>query len=154
MIAPSPNFCERPPEMTRQEFQTLRDLQGKRIAADIIFKPASYGSSNLVFENVVVENEPGWDIIVNGTFKPGIPTITYNFYVRSEGPICRVCVNGTHHSPGGRTHKHELRHEADTRQNLPTVIARPDLEGLSPREIWVKLMADANIQHTGTFFDP
>ena len=140
--------------MTRQEFQTLRDLPGKRIASDIVFKPASSGSSNLIFENVAVENEHGWDVIVNGTFKPGIPTVTYNFYVRSEGPICRVCVNGTSHAPGGRTHKHELRQESDQRQNLPTVIARPDLQGLSPKEIWDRLLDEAKIEHTGNFTNP
>lgn len=140
--------------MTRTEFHALRDLPGKVISADIVFRSASSNGGSLTFENVPVENDAGWDVIVNGTFKPEVPTIVYNFYIRSEGPICRVCVNGLHHAPGGRTHKHELRSETDQRTNLPTVLARPDLEKLTPREVWELLMGDAKITHTGKFIDP
>lgn len=140
--------------MTRTEFHALRDLPGKTINADIVFRPVASNGGNLTFDNIPVENEGGWPVIVNGTYKPDIPTITYNFYIRSEGPICRVCVNGVYHDPGGRTHKHELRSEEDQRTNLPTVINRPDLDGLSPREIWEMLMRDARINHTGKFIDP
>ena len=140
--------------MTRLEFHALRDLPDKRITADIAFKTSAATGSNLTFDNVAVENSLGVEVIMNGTFKPGIPTVTYNFYVRSQGPICRVCVNGTFHGEGGRTHKHELRDEADQRLNLPTVLPRPELENLSPREVWNKLMQDAKIVHTGIFIDP
>lgn len=142
--------------MTRPEFHALRDLPGKRITDDIIFRASASNGGNLTFENIPVENELGWDVIVNGTFKPDIPTVIYNFYVRSEGPICRICVNGNSHKPGGRTHKHELRQASDQRAgvNLPTVIARPELENLSPRKVWDILLKEANITHTGTFTDP
>ena len=140
--------------MNRVEFHALRDLPDKKITADIVFAKCSANSSSFTFDNIPVENALNWDVIMNGTFKPEVPTVTYNFYVRSQGPICRMCVNGTHHGNGGRTHKHELREESDQRLNLPTVFARPEYVELTPREVWCKLLAEAKIVHTGIFIDP
>jgi len=140
--------------MTREEFQALRDLPDKRITDDIVFTTTASNSSNLTFDNVRVENALGVDVIVNGTFKPSIPTTIFNFYIRGQGPICRVCVNGNIHDPVGRTHKHELRREEDQRTNLPTAFARADLENLSPKQVWDILLKDANITHTGKFIEP
>jgi hypothetical protein len=141
--------------MTRAEFELLRNLPDKRIVADIVFQQSKATSPNLAFENVPVENALGLEVLLNGTFKPGLPSVTYNFHIKSAGgPVCRVCVNGTTHGNAGRTHKHDLRHESDPRNNLPTAAPRPDLENKTAREVWATLMAQANIQHTGTFTDP
>jgi hypothetical protein len=141
--------------MTRSEFEQLRDLPGKRITADIVFQRSRVTSPNLTFENVVVENSLNWEVLLNGTFKPDLPSVTYNFYIKSVGgAICRVCVNGMSHLNAGRTHKHDLQHESDPRNNLPVAVSRPDLVGKTAREVWAMLMQQANIQHTGGFIDP
>lgn len=92
-------------------------------------------------------------MIVNGLWKRNVPTVIFNFYIRAQGPICRICVNGQMHD-GFRTHKHELMKEEDQRTNLPSVVARPDLENLSPKQVWDILMINANITHTGQFHEP
>jgi hypothetical protein len=102
-----------------------------------------------------VENALNYDLVLNGTYKPDIPAITFNFVLRGVGPVCRVCVNGTLHPPAGRTHKHDLRKESDPRNNLPTAVARPDLENRATvKEVWDILLQQANITHTGTFNEP
>jgi hypothetical protein len=140
--------------MNRQEFEQLRDLPGKRITADIEFIANKSASPNLTFDSIRVENELGLDVFVNGTYKPGIPAFTFNFRVGQLGPICRVSVNNMHHKGIGRTHKNDLQDEADPRLNLPTAIARPDLEGKSVEEVWRILCRQALIEHSGKFIVP
>jgi hypothetical protein len=112
--------------MTRAEFELLRNLPGKRIVAKIEFLQSNQLRPNLTFENVKVENELAMDVVLNGTFKPDLPSVTYNFHVNSAGgPVCRVCVNGAVHPGAGRTHKHELRQERDPSRNLPAAVPAP-----------------------------
>src|SRR6266480_5550381 len=140
--------------MTKMEFEQLRDLSGKRITQDIRFASSPEVSPNLVFDHIRVDNSLNYDVLLNGTFKPGIPSVTFNFVIRGTGPICLICVNGTIHGSVGRTHKHALTDASDSRLNLPTAIARPDLENKLPREVWQILCDQVLIEHTGTFFDP
>jgi hypothetical protein len=137
----------------RREFELLRDLPGKRIAEDIRFVVTQSTSPNLTFSNVEVENNRGIVLRLNGTYKPGIPSISFNF-TTPEGPICRLDVNSTIHKTAGRTHKHDLRDDADPRQNLPHADAAPDFANLTPPEVWKLLCDRANIEHDGTFHDP
>jgi hypothetical protein len=140
--------------MNRQEFEHLRDLPGKRVTADIVWTSPPGGRPNLVFDQVVLENSAEWDVVLNGTYKPGIPSVTFNFVLRGIGAICRVDVNSTVHGDAGRTHKHDLRDETDPRANLPHAAARPDLTDKSAREVWLDLCQRAKIKHTGIFNDP
>ena len=140
--------------MNRQGFEKLRDSPDKTISADIVFEKKKETVPDLVFEQIRVENSLGMDIVLNGTYKPSIPAVTFNFVLRGVGPICRLCVNGTIHKDVGRTHKHELIREDDPRLNLPTAVARPDLAGKSVKETWEILCQQANIIHTGKFKDP
>jgi len=141
--------------MNRREFEWLRDLVDKRITMDIRFETHKDASPNLIFDNIVVENSSGWRILLNGTYKPHIPSITLNFVVGDAGgPICRVDVNGTIHGKAGRTHKHDLQREEDPRLNLPYAVARPDLDRKSPQEVWEIVCQQAKINHTGKFYPP
>ncbi len=140
--------------MTRQDFEKLRDLPNKEITSDIAFEKKKETTPNLVFDQVPLDNSLGVDIVLNGTYKPAIPSVTFNFVLRGVGPICRLCVNGTFHKNIGRTHKHELVRDDDPRLNLPIAIAQPDLDGKSMKEIWATLCRQANIIHTGKFIDP
>ena len=140
--------------MNRQEFELLRTLPGKVIAANIEWTSPRDAKPNLIFELVPVQNSLEWDVVVNGTYKPDVPSVSYNFVLRGVGPICRLDINGTVHHPAGRNHKHDLRRDTDPRNNLPSAFERNDLAGKSAREIWVELCRLANITHTGTFKDP
>jgi hypothetical protein len=141
-------------EMTRREFEQLRDLPDKVISDDVKFSLTNATSPNLTFEEILITNSLNWEVVLNGTYKPSIPSVTYNFVIRGTGPICRVCVNAMVHKDVGRTHKHDLQDEQDSRRNLPTAVARPDLVGKTARKIWDDLMQRANIIHTGRFIDP
>ena len=140
--------------VNRQEFENLRDLRGKRIVGDIVWDSPRDGKPNLVFDQIPVENSAGWDVILNGTYKPGIPALTFNFVLRGSGPICRIDVNGTIHGAAGRTHKHDLRRDDDPRKNLLTAVPGPDLDNKSVVEVWNSLCVAANIEHVGTLRDP
>ncbi|HEX3872165.1 MAG TPA: hypothetical protein VHV77_17090, partial [Pirellulales bacterium] len=94
--------------MDRAGFEALRNLPDKQILSDIQFTLNRDSSPNLTFDEVAVDNSLGLDVILNGTYKPGIPSLTLNFRVRGVGPICRICVNGKSHGDAGRTHKHDL----------------------------------------------
>src|SRR3972149_11518740 len=113
--------------MNRAEFEQLRNLPKKRIVAYIEFVAAKNTVPNLVFEGIAVENDLGWEGLLNGTYRADVPSISFNFVVGGTGPICRLEVNGPLHPGPGSTHKHELRREDDPRQNLPRPTSRPDL---------------------------
>jgi hypothetical protein len=140
--------------MNRQEFEHLRALPGKRITADLSWSSPRDGKPNWIFDEVVVENSADLDVVLNGTYKPNIPAVTFNFVLRGVGPICRIDVNGTIHGNAGRTHKHDLRRETCPRDNLPNASSRSDLDGKTAREIWNELCELAHIEHAGKFQDP
>lgn len=159
MRSPHTRFCSSALRLstaprTPAEFHQLRNLPGKIIAADIEFKAGKDFRPNQTFEGINILNSLGWEVTLNGTYKPDIPAVTFNFSIRGIGPICRVDVNGTTHGAAGRTHKHDLRRDEDPRRNLPSATARPDLVGKTPREVWEDLCQRAGIQHTGRFIDP
>ncbi len=140
--------------MDEQEFEQLRRLPGKSVRQDIVFVRNTKTAPSLVFDGVPVENDLGWDIVVNGTYNPDVPALTFNFYVRGVGPVCRICVNSTNHKDVGRTHKHEIALESDPMNNLPHALPRPDLAVKSPREVWETVCREASIDHVGEFRDP
>ena len=142
--------------MDRYAFEYIRDLHGKKIETDIRFERDTAIASVLTFKNVRIWNEPDHVLFLNGTYKPRLKTIIYNVRVEGLGPICRVCVNGVEHGNAGRTHKHSLLTEECARiENLARdVVARPDLEGLTAREVFRDFCVRSRILHTGIFHDP
>lgn len=140
--------------MTRDDFEELRKLPGKFVSANINWGSENGMGPNLSFRDVHVFNTLGQPVILNGTYKPLLRAVTFNFVLRGTGPVCRVDVNGTIHRAAGRTHKHELRDPQDPEANLPEAYPRPDLVGRSAREVWEILCAQANINHIGKFTDP
>ena len=138
--------------MNRAEFEELRDLPNKEVMVDIAFTPKN--ATTLIFQDVPVANSLGLDLILDGSFKPDIPAVKYNFCIKGIGPICRVEVNGRIHKSEGRTHKHDLQTDSCPRNNLPVAKARPDLERLTALQVWQKVCAMASIQHTGRFEEP
>ncbi|HEU0177354.1 MAG TPA: hypothetical protein VFV58_24075 [Blastocatellia bacterium] len=138
--------------MNRREFEELRDMPDKEIIVDIAF--VRKNATTLVFTDIKVKNSLGMELIVDGTFKPDIPAVKYNFTVQGIGPICRLEMNSTMHKDAGRTHKHDLQEESCPRKNLPFAVARPDIEELTPKQIWEVLCRQANIKHVGKFIDP
>jgi hypothetical protein len=143
--------------MNRQEFEALRDLPDKLIFDDIVFVPSTKISTTLILEPIKVHNTLGYDVVLHGSYIPDIPTIRFNFSIVSEGgAICRIEVNSTNHGNAGRTHKHSLQQDSCPRKNIPSAVARPDLDldTQTPRDIWETICREANIQHEGEFIEP
>jgi hypothetical protein len=140
--------------VNRREFELLRDLPDKRITEDIRFVASRATEPNLTFSGIILENSARWTVRVNGTYKPEIPALTFNFSIPDVGPICRIDMNGPIHKPVGRTHKHSLKQDDDPGKNLPNPDAAPDFENLSPSEAWALLCDRAKIIHVGAFIDP
>ncbi|OQX26524.1 MAG: hypothetical protein BWK80_09940 [Desulfobacteraceae bacterium IS3] len=138
--------------MNRLIFEQLRELPDKEITDDIIFKKENMNT--LSFDNVKVLNSMGIDLLLNGKYKPDIPSIRFNFYVRGIGPVCRVEVNSSVHGESGRTHKHTLHKENCPRRNLPYTEPRADLENRNAEEVWRIVCKQANINHSGNFVKP
>jgi hypothetical protein len=72
--------------MNRGEFESLRDLPRKAITVDIRFLESAGSLPNLVFDNVAVENSLGYDIVLNGTFKPRLKAVTHSSWI--HGMTC------------------------------------------------------------------
>lgn len=140
--------------MNRSEFEQLRKLPNKVINSDIVYIEDSSEFPLFRFQGVQIENSLGLKLLLNGTYRPTINSIVFNFSVNGIGAICRLCVNGAIHKDVGRTHKHDLREEDDPRINLPTAIRREDLTGLTLEEVWTILCKQANITHNGSLKYP
>ncbi len=141
--------------MTRGDFIALLALDGKRIDDDLVFEDVPGKGPSRVLRTVEVINTGGRKIRLEGHYNERYDSITFCFVCpESGGPICRVDVNGPIHPPAGRTHKHDLVADSDPYRNLPNAIARLDLVGRTPRDVWQILCAQANIQHNGKFIDP
>lgn len=142
--------------MTREDFQSLLALQGKRIVGDLEFLHDPNKAPVRPLRSLAVQGTGQWTVKLDGWYNPTHSSLSLTFScAQAEGQaICRVDVRGVEHDQGGRTHKHELRYESCPRKRLPTRIERPDFETMSFSEIWSSLCRMANVEHQGMFNDP
>jgi hypothetical protein len=141
--------------MNRTEFEALRDLQGKRITHDIRFGRRAALQPALEVDKVEIANAAGTDLRMNMHYNPETGSKTINVYIPGTGPICRLDVDGTKHGDAGRTHKHSLQADRCPDRNLPEgVVARPDLSGLTMKQVFDEFCRMASIDFEGTFFPP
>lgn len=141
--------------MNRQEFEEVRNNPNKTIAQDIAFRPKVRGAKTLEFRDVAIltPDFPGLNLILNGNYNPTLNKVTFNVQVKGAGPVCRIDVNGTNHGDAGRTHKHSLQRPEDCQppNNIPYAVPRPELEGLTPEQVFDAFCQQANIKFTGQF---
>jgi len=141
--------------MNRAEFEMLRDLPGKVIRGDIKFSRKQALAQRLVAEDLVSENTAGVELRMAVHSNPATTAKTINVHVPGTGPICRLDIDGTVHGAAGRSHKHSLQTGRCPDRNLPDgVVARPELAGKSPREVFESFCELAGIVHDGSFHEP
>lgn len=141
--------------MIRAQFEVLRDLPGKMVRGDVKFSRKQALSPLVVAEDLVIENSGGVELRMSVHANPVTGAKTVNVHVPGVGPICRLDVDGTVHGAAGRSHKHSLQGERCPDRNLPDgVVSRPDLSGLSVKEVFEKFCEMANITHEGNFVEP
>lgn len=141
--------------MDRPTFERLRDLPDKAIHGEIRLVARRQTSPALVADNIAIENSAGVDLRLNVSYNPEVGSKTFNVIEVGNGPICRLDVDGTVHAPAGRSHKHSLQTDRCPASNLPNgVVARPDLAGQSPAEVFAAFREMAGIAFDGTFVVP
>lgn len=138
--------------MNRTEFETLRDLPGKRIVGDIRFSRRRTTQPNLLAEDIRIENSAGEDLRMIIGHNPEVGSTTINVYIPGTGPICRLDVNGPKHRPAGRSHKHSVQSERCPDRNLPDgVLDRSELSDSKIAEIFTTFCSQAKIELSGEF---
>lgn len=138
--------------MNFKDFEAL--WQGnKSIVEEVRFIPR-LAEGVFEIERVEVLGTFSGDVVVHGSYHCGTGAVTFTFCVEGLGAIVRYCVGGNMHGNAGRYHRHEMRGPDDIRQNLPYAVARPDLIGLTAKQVWEVVCQESNISHTDTFFDP
>lgn len=140
--------------MNRLEFEALWSLSGKCVNDDIEFVRLRGYTHVFGFDGVQILNELCDSLYIGGHYNCLTGAVVYNVLLKGIGSICRYCVGGGIHGNAGRFHFHRVDKELDVRRQLPYVIRRDDLKGLTARQVWEKLCSEANVVHTGIFFDP
>ena len=141
--------------MFRHEFEALWAERDKCVMEDITWRrPPGVRKDLFCFDYVPVVCQSGIELGVNGSYSCPTGASTFNFTVNGLGPISRYCVGGTEHKEASRYHQHILIHEKHVRQNLPYAEARPNMEGMTPKQAWDYICQEADITHTGQFFEP
>jgi hypothetical protein len=142
--------------LNRNEFNDLRDLDAKRIDANIIFSPRKQHPSILSAEGIVIVNEVGVDAVLEIHYNPESDSKVFSVMVPSAGgQICRLCVDGNPHPPCGRSHKHSLGTPECPKQNLKSeVVDLPALAGKPIDELFEEFCRMAKIQFNGEFNAP
>jgi hypothetical protein len=131
----------------------------KVIEDDIEFRPFEDNSELWVFDGVLVTNDLGHKILLNGAYDSRTKYIKFNFVLKrlgrqESGPICRLEIRGKIHPGAGRTHKQDVQGPKCIHDNLPHAVARPDYEACDLRDAWDRLCQQANITHAGQFREP
>ncbi len=136
--------------MDRTEFEALRDLPEKFIDGDVRLASSPHSSPVLTADDILIRNKASAGLILNMTYLPDRRGLKINVHVRGIGPICRLEINCPEHPGATRTHKHALRTNRCSQQNLQKdVVPRPDLKGRTMREVWLAFCENAKITHNG-----
>jgi hypothetical protein len=140
--------------MRKADFEELWQTE-KSITDDIVFRLNPCISKRYQFDDIDVIGHESHDVLVNGVYLCGSREVIFNFVViESGGAICRYCLGGGDHGGGGRYHQHVIGTDDCVRRQLPHVVPRPDLKGLTAKQVWERVWAEARITHTGKFFEP
>lgn len=141
--------------MNPTEFETIRDIPGKRIKRDVRFSKRKSHLLALTLDNVPIGNDAVADRRLNITYNPETGSKTFNVQVSGVGPICRLDIDGPEHKHVGRSHKHALHTERCPDRNLPREVqGRSDLDGMSMRDLFGEFCTLADIEHEGSFEAP
>jgi len=144
--------------VTREEFEELRK-SAKTIEDNIEYHRYDQDSKVWTFTGVRVINHLGYTVKLNGAYDPRTRYIKFNFVLvgvgkKQGGAICRVEVRGKVHPGAGRTHKQCVKEGTCMRRNLPYAVQALEFDSYGIRQVWETICTRANIDHTGTFFEP
>ena len=142
--------------MTREEFEALRSLPNKRIQRDIKFSRKQGTSPAFTADDIPIENSLGLDARLYLGYNPENGYKKINVAVKSAGgAICRLEVDGPTHPGVGRDHKHSLLRETCPARGMQAdVVARPELAGKGPEEVFRIFCEDAKIEFDKAFVLP
>ncbi len=138
--------------MDRNEFERIRDLNGKVIRGDIVLKPKKERMGVYSTEGVPIENSNGTEARLKIEWREETDAKCINVHIKGLGPICRLDVDSLRHKPCGRSHKHALKTPSCPENNLNRdVLDREDLSGLDIETVFKKFCDMSYIEHSGNF---
>jgi hypothetical protein len=139
--------------MVRGEFEEFWRSE-KSIVDEIRFVASKQCEEVYEFDHVEVLAPFPSIVLVHGSYSCRTEAVVYTFWIEGLGPIVRYCMGGPDHRGAGRFHYHCMRNAADIRQNLPFAESRPDMDGLTAKQIWEQICIEGKITHTDLFFEP
>jgi hypothetical protein len=141
--------------MTQIEFEAILSDTTKRIAGDIAWAEDEDHSPALEFR-AEVTSQPGYPLLIKGSFNAEAQTLTFALINRAVGRIYGLDLGKDHHNPDcvyvGERHKHQWREPVrDKEAYVPgDITALPT----DPVAVWQQFCREANIQHEGVLQSP
>ena len=136
--------------MTQAEFEGILADTSKRIPTRITWQEDDDHFPALEFKTEV-ESDPGYPIVLKGSFNPLAQTLSYVLIHRLAGRIYALDLGKDHHNPTcervGEKHKHTWREGLrDKFAYVPE-----DITALSANSVavWDQFCLEARIQHNG-----
>jgi len=140
--------------MNREQFEALRDYEGKVIRGDVRFQGRQPGRPILTAGDIRISNADEVDLRLHINLNTESTAVNITVSAPGTGPVCRLDIRHTVHGEAGRTHKHSLKTASDPKRNLPYAEERPDLEDFTPRQAFDEFCRLAKIEFQGEWREP
>lgn len=141
--------------MTQAEFDALLVDTSKRVIGDIAWAKDEDHSPTVEFR-AEVQSDPGYPLLLKGSYNPLAGALTYVLIHRGVGRIYGLDLGKDHHNPSchyvGEKHKHRWSDrvrdkDAYAPQDITASVSDPVL-------VWQQFCAEAKITHEGIFHKP
>lgn len=141
--------------MNRDEFERLRDDDGKVIRGDLRFVPHPNRQDWFFIKSAPIENRLGVDARLDAQVNARTGSKIFNVSVGGVGAVCRLCLDAVPHGALGRTHKHAFLDMECVADNLARdVRSMPELAGLTIRRAFEAFCGLSHLRLEGELFVP
>jgi hypothetical protein len=141
--------------LSQDEFEAILSDPTKQIEGDILWREDDDHSPTVEFRAEII-SEPGYPLVVKGSYNPLAPALSYVIIHRNVGRIYALDLGKDHRNPTGERvgEKHKHRWREDCRDKWAYV--PPDVTALvtEPLEVWQQFCIESNIIHTGKLNRP
>ncbi len=136
--------------MTNAELAAILSDTSKRVSGDIVWQPDEDHSFSVEFL-VQVTSDPGWPLVVRGSYNGLVPAVTYALILKNVGRIYALDMGREHHNPNcrfiGDVHKHKWSEQLrDKEAYVPDDITA---HASDPVSVWEQFCQEASIRHVG-----
>lgn len=141
--------------MNQCDFDVLLADPTKRIVGDIEWVEDEDHSPSVEFRSEV-ESDPGYPLLLKGSYNVLAGALSYTLVHRGSGRIYALDMGKDHHNPDchyvGEKHKHKWREPVrDKEAYAPPDITAPVTD---PLAVWPQFCREANLVHQGVMHAP